>query len=66
MGKKGDKGLVFRRVVGGRGVWDSDVKRKRRKDDIVMKGGVVWCVMGEMGLSMCEICDLVCIERSRI
>lgn len=66
MGKKADNSLVFRRVLAASGLSDTDVNRKSRKHDIVMNRALVCCVMRDMGLSMSEISDFLCIDRSTI
>ena len=66
MGKKADNALVFRRVLAASGLSDTDVNRKSRKHDIVMNRALVCCVMRDMGLSMSEISDFLCIDRSTI
>lgn len=66
MGKKADNALVFRRVLSASGLSDIDVNRKSRKHDIVMNRALVCCVMRDMGLSMSEISDFLCIDRSTI
>jgi hypothetical protein len=66
MGKKADKALVFRRVLAASGLSDTDVNRKSRKHDIVMNRALVCCVMRDMGLSISEISDFLCIDRSSI
>ncbi len=66
MGKKADNALVFRRVLAASGLSDIDVNRKSRKHDIVMNRALVCCVMRDMGLSMSEISDFLCIDRSTI
>lgn len=48
------------------GLSDIDVNRKSRKHDIVMNRALVCCVMRDMGLSMSEISDFLCIDRSTI
>lgn len=66
MGKKADNALIFRRVLAASGLSDTDVNRKSRKHDIVMNRALVCCVMRDMGLSMSEISDFLCIDRSTI
>ena len=66
MGKKAYNALVFRRVLAASGLSDTDVNRKSRKHDIVMNRALVCCVMRDMGLSMSEISDFLCIDRSSI
>lgn len=66
MGKKADNALLFRRVLSASGLSDTDVNRKSRKHDIVMNRALVCCVMRDMGLSMSEISDFLCIDRSTI
>lgn len=66
MGKKADNALLFRRVLSASGLSDIDVNRKSRKHDIVMNRALVCCVMRDMGLSMSEISDFLCIDRSTI
>lgn len=66
MGKKADNALLFRRVWSASGLSDIDVNRKSRKHDIVMNRALVCCVMRDMGLSMSEISDFLCIDRSTI
>lgn len=66
MGKKADNALLFRRVLSAGGLSDIDVNRKSRKHDIVMNRALVCCVMRDMGLSMSEISDFLCIDRSTI
>lgn len=66
MGKKADNSLLFRRVLSASGLSDIDVNRKSRKHDIVMNRALVCCVMRDMGLSMSEISDFLCIDRSTI
>lgn len=66
MGKKADNALVFRRVLAASGLSDTDVNRKSRKHDIVMNRALVCCVMRDMGLSMSDISDFLCIDRSSI
>ena len=66
MGKKADNALIFRRVLVASGLSDTDVNRKSRKHDIVMNRALVCCVMRDMGLSMSEISDFLCIDRSSI
>lgn len=66
MGKKADNALIFRRVLAASGLSDTDVNRKSRKHDIVMNRALVCCVMRDMGLSMSEISDFICIYRSSI
>lgn len=66
MGKKADNALLFRRVLSASGLSDIDVNRKSRKHDIVMNRALVCCVMRNMGLSMSEISDFLCIDRSTI
>lgn len=66
MGKKADNALIFRRVLAASGLSDIDVNRKSRKHDIVMNRALVCCVMRDMGLSMSEISDFLCIDRSTI
>ena len=66
MGKKADNALVFRRVLAASGLSDIDVNRKSRKHDIVMNRALVCCVMRDMGLSMSEISDFLCVGRSSI
>lgn len=66
MGKKADNALLFRRVLSASGLSIIDVNRKSRKHDIVMNRALVCCVMRDMGLSMSEISDFLCIDRSTI
>ena len=66
MGKKADNALLFRRVLSASRLSDIDVNRKSRKHDIVMNRALVCCVMRDMGLSMSEISDFLCIDRSTI
>lgn len=66
MGKKADNALVFRRVLAASGLSDTDVNRKSRKHDIVINRALVCCVMRDMCLSMSEISDFLCIDRSSI
>lgn len=66
MGKKADNALLFRRVLSASELSDIDVNRKSRKHDIVMNRALVCCVMRDMGLSMSEISDFLCIDRSTI
>lgn len=66
MGKKADNALLFRRVLSASGLSDIDVNRKSRKHDIVMNRALVCCVMRDMELSMSEISDFLCIDRSTI
>lgn len=66
MGKKADNALLFRRVLSASGLSDIDVNRKSRKHDIVMNRALVCCVIRDMGLSMSEISDFLCIDRSTI
>lgn len=66
MGEKADNALLFRRVLSASGLSDIDVNRKSRKHDIVMNRALVCCVMRDMGLSMSEISDFLCIDRSTI
>ncbi len=66
MGKKADNALVFRRVLAASGLSDTDVNRKSRKHDIVINRALVCCVMRDMGLSISEISDFLCIDRSSI
>lgn len=66
MGKKADNSLLFRRVLSASGLSGIDVNRKSRKHDIVMNRALVCCVMRDMGLSMSEISDFLCIDRSTI
>jgi hypothetical protein len=66
MGKKADNALLFRRVLSASGLSVIDVNRKSRKHDIVMNRALVCCVMRDMGLSMSEISDFLCIDRSTI
>lgn len=66
MGKKADNALLFRRVLSASGLSDIDVNRKSRKHDIVMNRALVCCVMRDMGLSMSEISDFLCIDRITI
>ena len=66
MGKKADNALIFRRVLAASGLSDTDVTRKSRKHDIVMNRALVCCVMRDMGLSMSDISDFLCIDRSSI
>lgn len=66
MGKKADNALVFRRVLAASGLSDTDINRKNRKHDIVMNRALVCCVMRDMGLSMSDISDFLCIDRSSI
>ena len=66
MGKKADNALLFRRVLSASGLSDIDVNRKSRKHDIVMNRALVCCVMRDMGLSMSEISDFLCVDRSTI
>lgn len=66
MGKNADNALMYRRVLAASGLSDTDVNRKSRKHDIVMNRALVCCVMRDMGLSMFEISDFLCIDRSSI
>lgn len=66
MGKKADNALIFRRVLSASGLSDTDINRKSRKHDIVMNRALVCCVMRDMGLSMSDISDFLCIDRSSI
>lgn len=66
MGKNTDNALMFRRVLAASGLSDTDVNRKSRKHDIVMNRALVCCVMRDMGLSMSEISNFLCIDRSSI
>lgn len=66
MGKNADNALMYRRVLAASGLSDTDVNRKSRKHDIVMNRALVCCVMRDMGLSMSEISDFLCIDRSSI
>lgn len=66
MGKNADNALMYRRVLAASGLSDTDVNRKSRKHDIVMNRALVCCVMRDMGLSMSEISDFLCIHRSSI
>lgn len=66
MGKNADNALMYRRVLAASGLSDTDVNRKSRKHDIVMNRALVCCVMRDMGLSMSEISDFLCINRSSI
>lgn len=66
MGKNADNALMYRRVLAASGLSDTDVNRKSRKHDIVMNSALVCCVMRDMGLSMSEISDFLCIDRSSI
>lgn len=66
MGKNADNALMYRRVLAASGFSDTDVNRKSRKHDIVMNRALVCCVMRDMGLSMSEISDFLCIDRSSI
>lgn len=66
MGKNADNALMYRRVLAASGLSDTDVNRKSRKYDIVMNRALVCCVMRDMGLSMSEISDFLCIDRSSI
>lgn len=66
MGKNVDNALMYRRVLAASGLSDTDVNRKSRKHDIVMNRALVCCVMRDMGLSMSEISDFLCIDRSSI
>lgn len=66
MGKNADNALMYRRVLAASGLSDTDVNRKSRKHDIVMNRALVCCVMRDMGLSMYEISDFLCIDRSSI
>lgn len=66
MGKNADNVLMYRRVLAASGLSDTDVNRKSRKHDIVMNRALVCCVMRDMGLSMSEISDFLCIDRSSI
>ena len=66
MGKNADNALMYRRVLAASGLSDTDVNRKSRKHDIVMNRALVCCVMRDMALSMSEISDFLCIDRSSI
>lgn len=66
MGKNADNALMYWRVLAASGLSDTDVNRKSRKHDIVMNRALVCCVMRDMGLSMSEISDFLCIDRSSI
>lgn len=66
MGKNADNALMYRRILAASGLSDTDVNRKSRKHDIVMNRALVCCVMRDMGLSMSEISDFLCIDRSSI
>lgn len=66
MGKNADNAFMYRRVLAASGLSDTDVNRKSRKHDIVMNRALVCCVMRDMGLSMSEISDFLCIDRSSI
>ena len=66
MGKNADNALMYRRVLAASGLSDTDVNRKSRKHDIVMNRALVCCVMRDMGLSMSDISDFLCIDRSSI
>lgn len=66
MGKNADNALMYRIVLAASGLSDTDVNRKSRKHDIVMNRALVCCVMRDMGLSMSEISDFLCIDRSSI
>lgn len=66
MGKNADNALMYRRVLAASGLSDTDVNRKSRKHDIVMNRALVCCVMRDMGLSMSEISDFLCIDRSSV
>ena len=66
MGKKADNALMYRRVLAASGLSDTDINRKSRKHDIVMNRALVCCVMRDMGLSMSEISDFLCINKSSI
>jgi hypothetical protein len=66
MGKKADNALMYRRVLAASGLSDTDINRKSRKHDIVMNRVLVCCVMRDMGLSMSDISDFLCIDRSSI
>lgn len=66
MGKKADNALMYRRVLAASGLSDTDINRKSRKHDIVMNRALVCCVMRDMGLSMSDISDFLCIDRSSI
>lgn len=66
MGKNADNALMYRRVLAASGLSDTDVNRKSRKHDIVMNRALVCCVMRDMGLSMSEISEFLCIDRSSI
>lgn len=66
MGKKADNALMYRRVLAASGLSDADINRKSRKHDIVMNRALVCCVMRDMGLSMSDISDFLCIDRSSI
>lgn len=66
MGKNYDNALVYRRVLAASGLSDTDINRKSRKHDIVMNRALVCCVMRDMGLSMSDISDFLCIDRSSI
>ena len=66
MGKNADNALMYRRVLAASGLSDTDVNRKSRKHDIVMNRALGCCVMRDMGLSMSEISDFLCIDRSSI
>ena len=66
MGKNADNALMYRRVLAASGLSDTDINRKIRKHDIVMNRALVCCVMRDMGLSMSDISDFLCIDRSSI
>lgn len=66
MGENADNALMYRRVLAASGLSDTDVNRKSRKHDIVMNRALVCCVMRDIGLSMSEISDFLCIDRSSI
>lgn len=66
MGKNADNALMYRRVLAASGLSDTDINRKSRKHDIVMNRALVCCVMRDMGLSMSDISDFLCIDRSSI
>lgn len=66
MGKNADNALMYRRVLAASGLSGTDVNRKSRKHDIVMNRALVCCVMRDIGLSMSEISDFLCIDRSSI
>ena len=64
--KKADNAWMYRRVLAASGLSDTDINRKSRKHDIVMNRALVCCVMRDMGLSMSDISDFLCIDRSSI